>query len=283
MDLRFWMADFIDQNYSVKSLIKNQKSKMKSLFDLSGKTALITGSTSGMGKAIAYAMGLHGAKIVVSSNDTTGVIETVEEFRAENIEAIGVECDMNSKADIDTLYQQAIQTFGKVDILVNCVGFAPVGGFLDINQESFEKTMALNLQAAIYLTKLILPQMQAQRDGVIIYLASIAGVRGNKNLGLYGVSKAGLIEMARNLAVEFGPDNIKVNTISPGMINTPFSESLMKNEEFMKKRLAQTPLRRVGKVEEIAGVAVMLASKAGGFITGQNIIVDGGTTISDGN
>ncbi len=283
MDLRFWMADFINQNYSVKSLIKNQKFKMKSLFDLSGKTALITGSTSGMGKAIAYAMGLHGAKIVVSSNDTTGVIETVEEFRAENIEAIGVECDMNSKADIDTLYQQAIQTFGKVDILVNCVGFAPVGGFLDINQESFEKTMALNLQAAIYLTKLILPQMQAQRDGVIIYLASIAGVRGNKNLGLYGVSKAGLIEMARNLAVEFGPDNIRVNTISPGMINTPFSESLMKNEEFMKKRLAQTPLRRVGKVEEIAGVAVMLASKAGGFITGQNIIVDGGTTISDGN
>lgn len=277
------MADFIDQNYSVKSLIKNQKSKMKSLFNLSGKTALITGSTSGMGKAIAYAMGLHGAKIVVSSNDTTGVIETVEEFRAENIEAIGVECDMNSKADIDTLYQQAIQTFGKVDILVNCVGFAPVGGFLDINQESFEKTMALNLQAAIYLTKLILPQMQAQRDGVIIYLASIAGVRGNKNLGLYGVSKAGLIEMARNLAVEFGPDNIRVNTISPGMINTPFSESLMKNEEFMKKRLAQTPLRRVGKVEEIAGIAVMLASKAGGFITGQNIIVDGGTTISDGN
>lgn len=256
---------------------------MNNLFDLSGKTALITGSTSGMGRAIAYAMGLHGAKVVVSSNDTEGVIRTVEEFRSENIEAIGVECDMSQKSDIDTLFKQAIDTYGKVDILVNCVGFAPVGSFLDINQENFEKTMGLNLQAAIYLTKLILPQMQAQKDGVITYLASIAGVRGNKMLGLYGVSKAGLIEMARNLAVEFGPDNIRVNTISPGMINTPFSESLMKNEEFMKKRLSQTPLRRVGKVEEIAGVAVMLASKAGGFITGQNIIVDGGTTISDGN
>lgn len=256
---------------------------MNNLFDLSGKTALITGSTSGMGRAIAYAMGLHGAKVVVSSNDTEGVIRTVEEFRSENIEAIGVECDMSQKSDIDTLFKQAIETYSKVDILVNCVGFAPVGSFLDINQENFEKTMGLNLQAAIYLTKLILPQMQAQKDGVIIYLASIAGVRGNKMLGLYGVSKAGLIEMARNLAVEFGPDNIRVNTISPGMINTPFSESLIKNEEFMKKRLAQTPLRRVGEVEEIAGVAVMLASKAGGFITGQNIIVDGGTTISDGN
>jgi NAD(P)-dependent dehydrogenase (short-subunit alcohol dehydrogenase family) len=125
--------------------------------------------------------------------------------------------------------------------------------------------------------------MKEKKDGVIIYLASIAGVRGNKNLGIYGGSKSGLIEMARNLAVEFGPDNIRVNSISPGMINTPFSESLINNEEFMKKRLLQTPLRRVGEVNEIAGVAVMLASKTGGFITGQNIIVDGGTTISDGN
>jgi NAD(P)-dependent dehydrogenase (short-subunit alcohol dehydrogenase family) len=256
---------------------------MKSLFDLSGKIALVTGSTSGMGKAIAYAMGLHGAKVVISSNHAEGVIKTVEEFLSENIEAIGVACDMSQKMDIDTLFHQAIQTFGKIDILVNCVGIAPVGGFLDINQENFEKTMDLNLQAAIYLTQLVLPQMQTQKDGVIIYLASIAGVRGNKHLGLYGVSKAGLIELARNLAVEFGPDNIRINTISPGMINTPFSESLIKNEEFMQKRLAQTPLRRVGEVEEIAGLAVMLASKAGGFMTGQNIIVDGGTTISDGN
>ncbi len=261
----------------------NSQLTMKDLFDLTGKTALITGSTSGMGKAIAHAMGVFGAKIVVSSNDTAGVIQTVEEFRSANIEAIGVECDMGNKSDIDVLFQQAISTFGKIDILVNCVGIASIGGFLEINQENFEKTMNINLQAAIYLTKLVLPPMQAQKDGVIIYLASIAGVRGNRYLGLYGISKAGLIELARNLAVEFGPDNIRVNTISPGMINTPFSESLMKNEEFMKKRLVQTPLRKVGEVEEIAGVAVMLASKAGGFITGQNIIVDGGTTISDGN
>jgi NAD(P)-dependent dehydrogenase (short-subunit alcohol dehydrogenase family) len=125
--------------------------------------------------------------------------------------------------------------------------------------------------------------MIAQKDGALIYLASIASVRGNKNLGLYGISKAGLAQLARNLAVEFGPQNIRANVISPGMINTPFSESLITNKEFMEKRMTLTPLRRVGTVEEIAGVAVMLASKAGGFITGQNIIVDGGTTISDGN
>jgi NAD(P)-dependent dehydrogenase (short-subunit alcohol dehydrogenase family) len=253
------------------------------LFALTGKTALVTGATSGMGKAIAEAMGQHGAKVVVSSNDPAGVQATVQNFQTLGIDALGVICEMSRKEDIDRLVQETTQTFGKINILVNCVGVAPTGSFLDINQENFEKTMGLNLQSAIYLTQLVIPQMQAQKDGAIIYLASIAGVRGNRHLGLYGVSKAGLIELARNLAVEFGPDNIRVNTISPGMINTPFSESLMKNEEFMKKRLAQTPLRKVGEVEEIAGVAVMLASKAGGFITGQNIIVDGGTTISDGN
>lgn len=256
---------------------------INNLFNLSGKTALITGSSSGMGKAIAEAMGQHGAKVVVSSNEPVGILKTVEEFQKLGIEVVGIACDMSRKEEIDKLFQKATQYFGKIDILVNCVGVAITGGLQDISSESFEKTMGLNLQSAIYLTQLVIPQMQAQKDGAIIYLASIAGVRGNRYLGLYGVSKAGLIELARNLAVEFGPDNIRVNTISPGMINTPFSESLMKNEEFMKKRLSQTPLRRVGEVEEIAGVAVMLASKAGGFMTGQNIIVDGGTTISDGN
>jgi NAD(P)-dependent dehydrogenase (short-subunit alcohol dehydrogenase family) len=196
---------------------------------------------------------------------------------------MGVTCDMAKREDIDILFKTAISNYGKIDILVNCVGLAATGGLLDIKSENFNKTMGLNIEAAIYLTQLIIPQMQVQKEGVLIYLASIAGVRGNKNLGLYGLSKAGLIELARNIAVEYGPNNIRANTISPGMINTPFSQSLMLNEDFMKKRLSQTPLRRVGEVEEIAGLAVMLASKAGGFITGQNIIVDGGTTISDGN
>jgi NAD(P)-dependent dehydrogenase (short-subunit alcohol dehydrogenase family) len=181
------------------------------------------------------------------------------------------------------LYKTAIAHFGRIDILVNCVGIALPNGFLSINSQDFDKTMAINLQSAIYLTKLVIPQMQAQKDGAIIYLASIAGVRGNKNIGLYGISKAGLIQLARNLAVEFGPDNIRVNTISPGMIDTPFSQGLIENKPFMERRLSLTPLRRVGTPEEIAGVAVMLASKAGGFITGQNIVVDGGTVISDGN
>jgi len=154
---------------------------------------------------------------------------------------------------------------------------------MDIDSNLYNTVMGINLQSAIYLTKQVVPNMQAQKEGVIIYLASIASVRGNKNIGLYGISKAGLVQLAKNLAVEYGPDNIRVNAISPGLIDTPFAASLTENEAFMKKRLALTPLRRVGTADEVAGVAVMLASKAGGFITGQNIIVDGGTTISDGN
>ncbi len=252
---------------------------MKNLFDLTDKVALVTGATSGMGRA----MGVHGAKIIVSSNDTEGGHETVNDFKSRNIETVFIPCDMSKKTEINQLYERSLNIYGKIDILVSCVGIAKPNSFLDIHADDFEKTMVVNLQSAIYLTKLVIPQMQQREDGSIIYLASIAGVRGNKSIGLYGISKAGLIQLARNLAVEFGPDNIRVNCISPGMIDTPFSQGLMSNDDFMKKRLALTPLRRVGAVEEIAGVAVMLASKAGGFITGQNIIVDGGTTISDGN
>lgn len=256
---------------------------MTDIFSLKDKIALITGSTSGMGKAIAEAMGSQGATVVISSHEPEAVKITVEEFQSKAISVLGIVCDMTQKIDIDNLYKQTISSFGKIDIFVNCVGIGEPGGLFTINHDTFPKTIGLNLQAAIYLTKIIVPQMQTRKDGVIIYLASIAGVRGNKNLGLYGISKAGLIQLARNLAVEFGPDNLRVNAISPGLIDTPFSETLMANDVFMEKRLALTPLRRVGTVEEIAGIAVMLASKAGGFMTGQNIIVDGGTTISDGN
>jgi NAD(P)-dependent dehydrogenase (short-subunit alcohol dehydrogenase family) len=256
---------------------------MKHLFDLHGKTALITGASSGMGKAIAEALGAHGARVVVSSNDAEACREVVQDFVGRGIQAISIPCDVSIPADIDHLVKTALSTMGKIDILASCVGIAPAGSFLDNHAADFERSMQVNLQSAIYLTKLLLPQMVAQNEGVILYLASIAAVRGNKNIGLYGISKAGLLQLTRNLAVEFGPHNIRVNAILPGMIDTPFSQSLLQNQAFMERRLSLTPLRRVGTVEEIAGVAVMLASRSGGFITGQNIIVDGGTVISDGN
>ena len=256
---------------------------MKNLFDLTGKVALITGSTSGMGKAIAEALGSHGATVIISSNDEKACIATQTEFKNKGIKTYAIPCDVAKKEAIDALIFECEQKAGTIAILVNCVGIAIPESFLDINAESFEKTMQLNLQSAIYLTKKVIPKMQAQKDGAIIYLASLSSVRGNKNLGLYGISKAGLVQLARNLAVEFGPDNIRANAISPGVIDTEFAKPLTQNPEIMEKRIALTPLRRIGTVEEVAGVALMLASKAGGFISGQNIIVDGGTTISDGN
>ena len=256
---------------------------MKNLFDLTGHVALITGSSSGMGRAIAEAMGQHGATVIVSSNDADGCAAVPEEFGYQGIKAVSMPCDVSKKEALDALYQTAMAQFGKIDILVSCVGTAPTGSFLDITSADFEQTMAINLQSAVYLTKLIIPQMVERRDGVLIYLASISGVRGNKQIGLYGMSKAALMQLARNLAVEYGPDNIRANTISPGVIDTTFARPMLGNPDVMARRLALTPLRRVGQPHEVAGVAVMLASRAGGFITGQNIIVDGGTVISDGN
>lgn len=256
---------------------------MQHLFDLRGKTALVTGASSGMGKAIAEALGTHGARVIVSSNDGTACQDTVDEFVQKGISALALPCDVARSAERQQLYTLATQSLGVIDILVSCVGVAAPSSFLDISEESFNQTIELNLHSALHLSQLFLPGMQAQKDGVIIFLASIASVRGNKSIGLYGITKAGIAQMARNLAVEFGPDNIRVNAISPGLIDTPFSKSLLENPTFMERRLALTPLRRVGTPEEIAGVAVLLASPAGAFITGQNIIVDGGTTVSDGN
>lgn len=256
---------------------------MTDLFELTGKVALVTGASSGMGRAIAETMGRHGATVIVSSNDSDGCEEVVNELKAGDIHAVAIPCDVSSNEEIQKLVLTSLRLVGPVDILISCVGVAKPASFMDIEVADVDQTMQINLQSAVYLTKLVLPPMIERKDGVLIYLGSIAGVRGNKSLGLYGITKAGLTQLARNLAVEFGPYNIRANVISPGMIDTPFSQSLLENKAFIEKRLAQTPLRRVGTPDEIAGVAVMLASKAGAFITGQNIIVDGGTTISDGN
>ncbi|AYQ36276.1 SDR family NAD(P)-dependent oxidoreductase [Runella sp. SP2] len=256
---------------------------MQQLFRLDGKVVLVTGASSGMGKAIALAMGAQGAVVIVSSKDAGACEEVVAELSVANVEAMALPCDMSRKEEIEHLAQKVLEKYERIDVLVSGVGVAPVGSSGTIETTHFEDVMKINVQNALYLTQLLLPSMVKRCDGVLIYLASIASVRGNKSIGLYGMSKAALVQMVRNIAVEYGPYNIRANAISPGMIDTPFSQSLMQNKAFMERRLALTPLRRVGTPEEIAGVVVMLASNAGGFITGQNIIVDGGTTISDGN
>lgn len=257
---------------------------MENLFRLDGKVALITGSSSGMGKAIAEAMRLHGAAVIISSIDEKGCDEVCNGLTEKSIKAISLPCDITKKESLVKLVNDAIEYFGKIDILVCNAGMAnEFDSLLNTEDEEWEKIMNINLQSALCLTQLVVPEMMQRKDGAIIFMSSIAGVRGNKGLGLYGISKAALAQLARNLAVELGPDNIRVNSISPGVIKTAFAKPLLDNDAVIKRRLSLTPLRRIGQPEEVAGVAVMLASKAGGFITGQNIIVDGGTVISDGN
>jgi NAD(P)-dependent dehydrogenase (short-subunit alcohol dehydrogenase family) len=257
---------------------------MSAIFSLSGKIALITGGSSGIGKAIAYQMGLQGAKVIITSNHKEELEKTYNELIEKGVVTHYIYSDLSSFSVTKTLIESAMSFYEKIDIVAHSAGVAahegPISSFTD---EQWELTMNVNLKSAVWLTNLLIPQMEKRQEGSIIFVSSIAGLRGNKKLGLYSLSKAGLAQLARNLAVEWGSMNIRINAISPGVIQTKFSESMMENKDYMHKRLGLTPLRRVGTPDEVAGVAVMLASKAGGFITGQNIIVDGGTTISDGN
>jgi len=255
-----------------------------SLFDLHNHVALVTGATRGIGRAIAEQMAKAGAKVVVSSEDAQACAATAAEMRSSGLDVIGIPCDVTSRENIDALVISTLEARDRIDVLVCNAGVAPhMGPIATASNEHWDLTMTVNLRSVLWLTSLVIPEMAARGGGSVIITSSISGVRGNKAIGLYGLSKAGSAELARNLAVEWGPSNVRVNAISPGLIRTEFARPLLDNPEVMKRRLALTPLRRAGEPDEIAGVAVMLASRAGAFITGQNLIVDGGTTIGDGN
>lgn len=254
------------------------------LFSLNGQVALITGATRGIGRAIAVRMGEAGAKVVVSSEDAAACRSTAQELRAGGADALGIECDVFSREAVEALFTRAIAAAGRIDILVCNAGVAPhLGPMGTASDRDWELTMTVNLRSVLWLTTLAIPGMAERGGGSVIITSSIAGLRGNKAIGLYGVSKAAQAELVRSLAVEWGPRNVRVNAISPGMIRTELARPLLDDPQVMSRRLALTPLRRVGEPDEIAGVAVMLAAAAGAFITGQNLVVDGGTLIGDGN
>lgn len=257
---------------------------MSELFSLRGKRALITGATRGIGLAIARQLGQSGAVVGICGERSDECVSVTAALINEGIKAFACAADLRSRESVETMLPQAIETLGGIDILVCNAGVAPhLGELTSVNDEDWNATFDVNLRSSLWLAKAILPQMSARGGGSVILMGSIAGVRGNKSLGLYALSKAAVAQMARNLAVEWGPQNIRVNTISPGLIDTEFARPLTQRSDVLGRRLALTPLRRVGRVEEVAGVAHLLASQAGAFITGQNIIVDGGTTITDGN
>jgi NAD(P)-dependent dehydrogenase (short-subunit alcohol dehydrogenase family) len=257
---------------------------MSELFSLKGKVALLTGASRGIGLSIATEMARAGAQVVLSSNEADACAEIGAQLRGQGLDAIGLPCDVMQRGQIEALVRQTLALRERIDVLVCNAGVAPpFGPIASASDADWDRTMTINLRSALWISGLVIPGMASRRDGSVIMTASLSSVRGNKSIGLYGVSKAGLVQLARNLAVEWGPANVRVNSISPGLIATEFARPLLDDPELLSRRLALTPLRRAGEPQEIAGVAVMLASRAGAYITGQNLIVDGGTIISDGN
>lgn len=252
-----------------------------SLFDLTGKVALITGSTKGIGLAIATRMAEAGAKVVVSSRNQDACDEVVAGIRAKGGEALAVACNINYKEQLQNLVSTTEKHYGAINILVINAALNPFyGASQDIPDEAFDKIMNANIGSAHRLCQLALPGMAVNGGGAAIIVSSIAGIKGSSVLGAYGISKAADMQMARNLAVEWGPKNIRVNCIAPGLIRTDFARALWENPETYEATVSKYPLRRIGEPDEIAGAAIFLGSDAGSFTTGQTIVIDGGGTIA---
>ncbi len=249
------------------------------LFDLTGKTALITGSSRGIGRAIAEALAECGAKVVISSRKAEACDAVAAAIARGGGKAAAIPCHVGDKAQLRALVEKTHSVFGGIDILVNNVGVNPyLGPLAEIPDDAFDRVIASNVKSALWLSKLVLPEMAERRDGAVILIASVAALRASPGIGAYGAAKAALIQLARSLACEWGRHNIRVNAIAPGLIKTDFARALWQDEALAARRVAETPLGRLGEASDMAGAAVLLASPAGSFITGQTIVVDGGVT-----
>jgi len=254
-----------------------------SLFDLSGKVALVTGSSRGIGRAIVERMAEQGARVVVSSRKLEACNEVAAAINAKFGEgrALALPANISSKDELQRLVAETTRVFGDIHILVcNAASNPHYGPMHTISDDQLRKILDNNIVSNHWLITMVAPQMMARKDGAVIIISSIGGLRGSPVIGTYCISKAADLQLARNLAVELGPHNVRINCIAPGLIRTDFARALWENPEMMKQRNAQTPLGRIGEPDEIAGAAIMLASKAGSFMTGQTIVIDGGVTIA---
>jgi NAD(P)-dependent dehydrogenase (short-subunit alcohol dehydrogenase family) len=254
-----------------------------SLFDMSGKVAVITGSSRGIGRAIAERMAEHGAKVVISSRKQDICEQVANEINAKfgKGTAAPIPASISAKEDLHRLVDESNRTFGKVDVLVCNAASNPYYGPLSgISDDQFRKTLDNNIVSNNWLIGMVVPQMIERKDGSIIIVSSIAGLKGTSILGAYAISKAADMQLARNLACEYGKHNVRVNCIAPGLIKTDFAKALWDNPENLKASTARSPLLRIGTPDEIAGAAVFLGSAAGAFMTGQTMVIDGGATIS---
>lgn len=248
-----------------------------SLFDMTGKVAIVTGGSRGIGRAICERLAAHGAKVVVSSRKLDACQVVVDGIRAAGGQAMAMACNIGRKEELQALADRTIAEWGGVDALVCNAAINPhFGPAMSIPDEVFDKMMGTNVKSNLWLSQMCAPSMAARGGGAIVIISSIGGYRGSTKLGVYAITKAADIQLARNLAVEWGPKNIRVNCIAPGLIRTDFARALWEDPVNLRKRTRDTPLLRIGEPDEIAGCAVMLAAPAGRFLTGQSIVIDGG-------
>lgn len=254
---------------------------MNHLFDLTGQVALVTGATGGLGRAIVETLVAQGCQVIASDHDAERCIALAQAL-GPGVQALAA--DLRDPASIKTMLDKVHTLAAQIDILVCNAGIqGPAGPLGQVSDADWNEVMQVNLRSALQLTASLMPAMAQRGRGSVVLVSSIAGLRGNGGIGLYGLSKAALAQLARNLAVEWGPRGVRCNAVSPGLIRTPLASELLDNESFMQRRLQMTPLRRVGEPHEVAGAVAFLCSPAGAFMNGHNLVVDGGTTITDGS
>jgi NAD(P)-dependent dehydrogenase (short-subunit alcohol dehydrogenase family) len=250
-------------------------------FDLTGKVAVVTGSSRGIGRSIALTMASLGARVVVSSRKREACEPVAEEIRAKGGEAVVIPCNISRKEEVEALIAGTQEQLGGIDILVCNAAVNPYYGPLSgIDDSAFDKVLNANVKSNLWLCNMAMPHISERGGGSVVIISSIAGLRGSPGIGAYGISKAADFALARQLALEWGPQNVRVNCIAPGLIKTDFARALWEDEERLAYRESGTPLRRIGMPDEIGGVAAFLASPAASFMTGEVVTVDGGVTIA---
>lgn len=257
---------------------------MVDLFDLGGKVALVTGSTRGIGKSIAEELARAGAKVCISSRNSQSCEEVSREFEKQGFEAMAKPCNISRKDELQALVEATLAKWGRLDIVVaNAASNPYYGPLTGLPDEAFDKIFANNVKSVLWLAAMTLPEI-AKRGGdrgggSYIVVGSIGGILANTVIGAYGMSKAADHHLVRNLAAEWGPKNVRVNAIAPGLVKTEFARALWEDDKRRSEREQATPLRRLGEPRDIGGIAAFLASEAAAFITGQVIVADGGVSI----
>ena len=250
-------------------------------FDLTGKVAIVTGSTRGIGRSIAEHLAIAGAKVVISSRKADVCEQVAKAIRSSGGDAIAIPANIGDKVQLEKLASETRRQCGKIDVLVcNAASNPYYGPMANMPDDAFNKILQNNIVSNHWLANLVLPEMAQRKDGAVIIVSSIGGLKGTSVLGAYAISKAADMQLARNLAMEWGPYNIRINCIAPGLVKTDFARALWENPEILQRYESQTPLRRIGEPDDIGGIAVFLASRAAAFITGQTIVADGGVTIA---